>query len=95
MRLRLLNKGRLTGVGTLACVILSAALLAYTFFVTEIRWLGVASLILALVLLGIAGLSNSAASVGIPPPFEKDPLGWRKAKSTYEEPQSPNKPNEH
>ncbi|MBL0917442.1 MAG: hypothetical protein IBJ14_01960 [Hydrogenophaga sp.] len=82
----LLNKGRLTGLGTLACVMLAAALVIYTFFWANNRWMGIVSLVLALALLGFASMCNSAASIGVPPPFDRDPLGWRKAKKTYEAP---------
>lgn len=84
MKLILLKNGRLTGLGTLCCIALAVALISYTFFVAESRLLGIGSIILALVLLGFVSLSNSATSIGLPPPFSNDPLGWRKAKRSYE-----------
>lgn len=83
MKMRFIDKGQLTGLGTAACGLAAAALLAYTFFFAESRWLGVASLILALLFFGIASISNTAESLGLPPPFTNDPLGWRKAKESY------------
>lgn len=88
MKLRLFHEGRLTGLGTLICGLIAFALICYTFFFAESRWLGIASMIVALVLLGFASMSNSAASVGVPPPFTNDPLGWRAAKKSYDEPES-------
>ncbi len=90
----LLKNGRLTGLGTLACVMLATALVAYTLFWADNRWLGVASLVLALALLGFASMCNSAASMDLPPPFVLDPLGWRKAKKTYETPDQAHKSEE-
>jgi hypothetical protein len=34
--------------------------------------------------IAIAGYSGQAYALGLPPPFTNDPLGWRKAKATYE-----------
>ena len=83
MKRVLLKNGRLTGFGTLCCIALAIALISYTLFVAESRLLGIGSIILALALLGCASLSNSATSIGLPPPFTSDPLGWRKAKQSY------------
>jgi hypothetical protein len=46
------------------------------------RWVG------ALVGLGcvaVAGLSGRAKALRLPPPFTNDPLGWRKAKATFQQ----------
>ena len=85
MKLCFTHKGRLTGLGTLACGLIAMALIGYTLFLAESRWLGILSIVLALVVLGFASLSNAAASIGLPPPFTNDPLGWRAAKKSYDQ----------
>jgi hypothetical protein len=84
MKISVFRNGRLTGFGTLSCISLAIALIAYTLFISESRFLGVGSFVLAIVLLGFVSMSHSATSIGLDPPCTNDPLGWRKAKKSYQ-----------
>ena len=81
--LRMFRNGRLSNLGTALLGVVGIGLIAYTLLLAESRWLGLVSFFLGCGLLGFAGLSNSAASIGLKP-FTRDPLGWRKAKQSYE-----------
>jgi hypothetical protein len=83
-----IRDGQLTNRGTLLLGIVGASLIAYTLLFAEIFWLGLLSFFIGCGLLGFAGLSNSATSIGLKP-FTNDPLGWRKAKQSYKEDLSP------
>ena len=76
--------GQLTNRGTLLLGIVGVGLIAYTLLFAQIFWLGLLSFFIGCGLLGFAGLSNSATSVGLKP-FTKDPLGWRSAKKSYKD----------
>jgi len=89
MKISVFRNGRLTGFGTLSCISLAIALIAYTLFISESRFLGVGSFVLAIVLLGFVSMSHSATSIGLDPPCTNDPLGWRKAKKSYQTEEPP------
>lgn len=76
--------GQLTNFGTILFGLVGGGLIAYTLLFTETLWLGLLSFFVGCALLGFAGISNSAASIGLKP-FTTDPLGWRAAKKSYEE----------
>lgn len=78
-----IKNGRLTWIGSSLLGLLGIALIAYTLLWSESLIYGGVSLVVGCGLLGFAGLSNSAAAIGLHP-FDSDPLGWRKAKKSYE-----------
>ena len=47
-------------------------------------WLKLVGLSVGLAIAAIGGFSGRSTALGLPPPFANDPLGWRKAKATYE-----------
>jgi hypothetical protein len=44
-------------------------------------------LCLGLAIAAVGGFSGRAHALDLPPPFTKDPLGWRKAKESYKSPE--------
>lgn len=51
-------------------------------------------LCIGFVLVSLVTYSNKAESLGLPPPFTNDPLGWRKAKQSYKEDAAPEEDSE-
>jgi hypothetical protein len=80
----LLADGKLTGVGAVLLFLLGISMMlgAVVYLPTVgMRWLGTS---VGLGCMAVAGLSGRAKALGLPPPFTNDPLGWRKAKATYQ-----------
>lgn len=88
----LFKDGRITFVGSIVLLLLGL-LVGYASLVllpsNELRLIG-ASVGLGISVLG--GFSGRARALGLPPPFTNDPLGWRKAKRTYESPDDSDEP---
>lgn len=83
----------MTWLGSILLGLFGLALIAYTLLWSESRFYGGMAFVLGCVILGFAGLSNSAAAIGLHP-FESDPFGWRKAKkSERKEPDGSDKSN--
>jgi hypothetical protein len=81
----LLADGKLTGVGAVLLFLLGISIMlgAVVYLPTVgMRWLGTS---VGLGCMAVAGLSGRAKALGLPPPFTNDPLGWRKAKATYQQ----------
>lgn len=84
----LFRDGRLTAIGTAVLGLVGVGLIAYTLLFADSFFLGMLSFVVGCSLLGFAALSNNAASIGLKP-FTSDPLGWRKAKKSYEQDSTP------
>lgn len=79
-----IKDGNLTGIAALLSLTLGFLTLFITFkFVTTKFW-AMFGLLLAFLFLLLAGYSGRAKALGLKP-FTNDPLGWRKAKKTYEQ----------
>ena len=78
-----INEGRFTHLGGLVTLIfgLSFAFLSVAFI--PFVWLRYVGLVIGLTIAAIAGYEGKAHGLGLPPPFTRDPLGWRKAKGSY------------
>jgi hypothetical protein len=77
--------GRLTGLGVSLAVVVGVGLayLSLSFLPTKFwKLLGVS---IGLGIMGIGAYSARASALGLPPPFTNDPLGWRKAKKSYQD----------
>ena len=88
-----LQRGFLTFLGVFVCVILGFSLVYVSVEFLPYVWLKVLGLSLGLGLAAIGGFSGRASALGLTPPFTNDPLGWRKAKKSYQ-PQSPESSSE-
>lgn len=86
--MKLIKNGQLTGAGTLIGGIAGITLILYTLLYAEELWTGILCFALGILILLTTALLNSAASIGLSP-LNNDPLGWRHAKRTYEDPDKP------
>lgn len=89
--MQIFREGRLTGLGTAVLGVLGLGMILYTLLLAESFFWGALSFVVGCGLLGFAAQSNNAASLGLTP-FAHDPLGWRRAKETYEDASEPHVP---
>jgi len=92
----LFERGHLTSRGADALGIVGVAFIWGTAYLFD-SWSGVPFWVLMSVgcVLGYVGAYGGLAKTfGFSAPFTNDPLGWRKAKKTYQEPQDPNQSDE-
>ena len=79
-----IRDGNLTGIAALLSLSLGFLTLFITFkFVTTKFW-AIFGFLFAFFFFLLAGYSGRAKALGLKP-FTNDPLGWRKAKRTYEQ----------
>ena len=83
MRIKFIKNGKFTGLSE--ALLIGIVLLG--FFGIPIfnipLWLAVPLGIVAVIAAGLLIFEGAAVSIGLSP-FSNDPLGWRKAKKTYE-----------
>ncbi len=84
-----LNGGRLTGLGVLFAVSLGAGLAYVALSFLPTKFWKLLGLSIGLGIMGIGAYSARASALGLPPPFTNDPLGWRKAKKSYQNDSEP------
>lgn len=84
----LVKNGRLTNLSSFLVVLIPAGCIFGVLYFQPNFWMG--TILIALgVMVGVIGIGAGAAeSVGISP-FTNDPIGWRKAKKSYEQDTSP------
>ena len=85
----LLVKGKLTGPGVALLFLVGLLVFLGALAFLPWTWMKRVGALMGLACMAIAGLSGRAHALGLPPPFTKDPLGWRKAKATYEQQAAP------
>jgi hypothetical protein len=86
-KIQFLIDGKLTTFGQL-CVSLSGVTIAVASIAyASSKWLFVFGFVVGVLMVGFVGVSAKAQVLGLRP-FTSDPLGWRKAKSTYTENQA-------
>jgi len=79
--------GKPTVIGVWVTTLTSVIAIALVIYFRVNNWFGWAILASAGVLLVISGTAAHAATMGAKP-FTNDPLGWRKAKATYQDEES-------
>lgn len=77
--------GRLTGLGVLLAVVVGAGLAYLSLSFLPTKFWKLLGLSIGLGIMGIGAYSARASALGLPPPFTNDPLGWRKAKKSYQD----------
>ena len=75
--------GWLTPKGDLVITFTGWLLMLGPWFLPIPFWLTYTLFCIGLVLGAYIGYEGQAKQAGYPPPFKKDPLGWRKAKESY------------
>jgi hypothetical protein len=80
----LLAEGKLTGFGVTLLFLMGLSILLASIAFSPTVWMWWLGISLGLGCMAVAGFSGRAHALGLPPPFTNDPLGWRKAKATYE-----------
>lgn len=85
----LLAEGKLTGIGVMLLFLVGLSILLASIAFSPTVWMWWLGISLGLGCMAVAGFSGRAHALGLPPPFTNDPLGWRKAKATYEQPAVP------
>lgn len=76
--------GKLTLFGVFLLVIVGFLIVYLSVEYVPWKWGKLIGLSVGLALAGIGGISGRASALDLPPPFTNDPLGWRKAKKSYE-----------
>ncbi len=84
--------GKLTLLGVISCVFAGFSLVYLSLEFIPSKWGALLGLCFGLAIAAIGGFSGRANALDLPPPFTNDPLGWRKAKETYQNNASPEKP---
>jgi len=79
-----LRDGRLTGLGVFFTVAIGAGLAYLSLSFLPSKFWKVLGLSFGLGVMGIGAYSARATALGLSPPFTNDPLGWRKAKKSYQ-----------
>ena len=79
-----LTSGKLTLFGVISCVFVGFGLVYLSLQFIPSRWGTLLGLCLGLAIAAIGGFSGRASALELPPPFTNDPLGWRKAKQSYQ-----------
>ncbi len=79
----LISEGKLTVLGVFSLGILGALLVYLSLQFIPWRVGKILGLSLGFVVAAIGGFSGQASALELPPPFTKDPLGWRRAKKSY------------
>ena len=76
--------GKLTLLGVISCVFAGFSLVYLSLEFIPSKWGALLGLCFGLAIAAIGGFSGRANALDLPPPFTNDPLGWRKAKKSYE-----------
>jgi hypothetical protein len=79
-----LKDGRFTHVGALTTFGFGVGIIALVLSFPVIDWVFFGGICIGVVLIALAAYDTQANTLGRPPPFTNDPLGWRKAKKSYE-----------
>ncbi len=78
-----MNNGRLTTFAQI-CLLLGGLLIAISALIySPNKWVMFAGVIFGCLMASVAGISAKAQVLGLSP-FTNDPLGWRKAKASYQ-----------
>jgi len=85
----LLTEGKLTGFGVALLFLVGLSILLASIAFSPTVWMWWLGISVGLGCMAVAGFSGRAHALGLPPPFTNDPLGWRKAKATYEQQAGP------
>ncbi len=75
----------MTGLGVLLAVVVGAGLAYLSLSFLPTKFWKLLGLSIGLGIMGIGAYSARASALGLPPPFTNDPLGWRKAKKSYQD----------
>ena len=78
-----LKDGWFTTAGSLGCFFTGITIVGLAAWLEPNKIVYVFFLTIGLVLVGLAGIEARARALGLQPPFTRDPLGWRKAKESY------------
>ncbi len=78
-----INEGRFTHLGGLLTLVTGLGLAFISVAFMPYVWLRYTGLVTGLTIAAIAGYEGKAHGIGLPAPFTRDPLGWRKAKASY------------
>jgi hypothetical protein len=81
----LLSEGVLTGLGAALLLLVGLSIMLGSAAFLPLVWMRWVGALVGLGCVAVAGLSGRAKALGLPPPFTNDPLGWRKAKTTYKQ----------
>lgn len=76
--------GKLTLLGVFLLVIVGFLIVYLSVEYVPWKWGKLIGLSVGLALAGLGGFSGRASALDLSPPFTNDPLGWRKAKKSYE-----------
>ena len=77
--------GKLTLFGVFFLVIVGFLIVYLSVEYVPWKWGKLIGLSVGLASAAIGGFSGRASALDLPTPFANDPLGWRKAKQSYEE----------
>jgi hypothetical protein len=86
-KILLLNNGWFTTIGSFSCLVLGISMVGLVVWLEPPKIVYIIFLTIGLVLVGLAGYEARARAIGLEPPFTRDPLGWRKAKESYNTPE--------
>jgi len=75
--------GKLSGVSMIGLYLAGIGIIYLSVEYLPLTWLKILGLTVGIGLIALAGYSGRAHALGLPGPFARDPLGWRKAKSSY------------
>lgn len=81
---RIVRNGRFTNLGALLTFFVGLSIIAGVVIWPVNALVFGGGICLGLVMIGLSGYEANASALGLPPPFTRDPLGWRKAKQSYE-----------
>lgn len=83
-QIHLMQDGRLTFFSQLCLLLGGLTLVLGALIYSPNKWLMLVGVVSGCLMASIAGISAKAQVLGLRP-FTSDPLGWRKAKASYQE----------
>lgn len=90
MKRFLFVNGKMTSFSSVLVIAITFSGILGVLFFQPPFWLGVGILAVSLIIGAIGAAAGAAESIGLKP-FTNDPLGWRKAKKSYETEESSDK----
>lgn len=84
-----LRDGWFTLLGSFSCFAVGLLIVGSVVWFEPQPIVAMVGLITGLPMMGLAGYEARARAIGLQPPFTRDPLGWRKAKESYNTPKNP------
>ncbi len=79
-----IQDGQTTSIGGLVAILIAIAAIVLVVGLRLNNAFGWAVLVISGIIILIFGIAGKAEAIGLKP-FTNDPLGWRKAKATYED----------